>query len=195
MAASSAADDPPPKLPYRLEALIWDPQHNFNQQKRYGYEGKNTWKKFTDPHLLCEMCDQWFPAHETTCIPQDATIVPFQRNYRFTCRVCGVGQEHFEVLTNTWSSIAMTAMYNLLLTEDGTSLVKKEKSLKVADVVAWVRAHWGSLTMGRDLQQLENNQSVQKCLYHMHDPSKAGKDGPILVLTDDRSEVTRARHL
>ena len=102
---------PPPKLPYRLEALVWDAQHHFNQQNRYGYNGK-TWRKYCDPMLMCEMCDQWFACHEVTCMPQGAQFVPFQRNYRFTCRVCGAGQEHFEVLTNTWSSIALTAMYS-----------------------------------------------------------------------------------
>ena len=144
---------PPPKLPYRLEALVWDAQHHFNQQNRYGYNGK-TWRKYCDPMLMCEMCDQWFACHEVTCMPQGAQFVPFQRNYRFTCRVCGAGQEHFEVLTNTWSSIALTAMYNLLLTENGASFVAKERWLKVADVVAWVRAHWDSLCMGRDLSQV-----------------------------------------
>ena len=55
--------EPPPRLTYRLEALIWDAQHHFNQQNRYGYNGKG-WKRFSDPMLLCEMCDQWFPASE-----------------------------------------------------------------------------------------------------------------------------------
>ena len=177
---------PPPKLSYRLEALVWDAQHHFNQQNRYGYNGK-TWRKYSDPMLMCEMCDQWFACHEVTCLPQGAQFVPFQRNYRFTCRVCGAGQEHFEVLTNTWSSIAMTAMYNLLLTENATGFVAKEKWLKVADVVAWVRAHWGALCMGRDLAQLEENKSINKCLYHM--VSLAGKEGPLVQLSDDRAEV------
>ena len=181
---------PPPKLSYRLEALVWDAQHHFNQQNRYGYNGK-TWRKYSDPMLMCEMCDQWFACHEVTCMPQGAQFVPFQRNYRFTCRVCGAGQEHFEVLTNTWSSIAMTAMYNLLLTENGTSFVAKEKWLKVADVVAWVRAHWGALCMGRDLAQLEENKSINKCLYHM--VSLAGKEGPLVQLSDDRAEVKLCR--
>ena len=185
----------PPKLSYRLEALVWDAQHHFNQQNRYGYNGK-TWRKYCDPMLMCEMCDQWFACHEVTCMPQGAQFVPFQRNYRFTCRVCGAGQEHFEVLTNTWSSIAMTAMYNLLLTENGTSFVAKEKWLKVADVVAWVRAHWGALCMGRDLAQLEENKSINKCLYHMAstEPAKAGKEGPLVQLSVDRAEV-KLHHL
>lgn len=61
------AAEPPPKLPYRLEALVWDSQHHFNQQNRYGYAGK-TWKKYSEPMLMCEMCDQWFAAKEV-CRP------------------------------------------------------------------------------------------------------------------------------
>ena len=87
-------------------------------------------------------------------MPPDARFVPFQRNYRFTCRVCGAGTEHFEVLTNTWSSVIMTATYNLLLTDDGTSLVKKERWLKVADITEFIRNNWGSLTMGRGRDQV-----------------------------------------
>ena len=130
MASSSAAES----FPYNLKTLQWDALHHFNSQNKYGYLGKG--RKLGDPVLQCDLCEQWFLLKDVACVPKDAGFVPFQRNYRFTCRVCGVGQEHFEVLTNTWSSIAMTAMYNLLLTDDGTSLVKKEKSLKVADVVA-----------------------------------------------------------
>ena len=90
----------------------------------------------------------------------------------------------------------MTAMYNLLLTENGTSFVAKEKWLKVAEVVAWVRAHWGALCMGRDLAQLEENKSINKCLYHMasSDPAKAGKEGPLVQLSVDRAEV-KLHHL
>ena len=130
-------------------------------------------------------------------MPQGAQFVPFQRNYRFTCRVCGAGQEHFEVLTNTWSSIALTAMYNLLLTENGASFVAKERWLKVADVVAWVRAHWGSLCMGRDLAQLEGNQCITKCLYHLASggAAAAGKEGPLVQLSADRAEVKLLQHL
>ena len=67
--------DPPPRLPYRLEALIWDAQHHFNQQNRYGYNGKS-WKRFTDPMLLCEMCDQWFPVAE---VPLSSVCSAFVR--------------------------------------------------------------------------------------------------------------------
>ena len=56
----------------------------------------------------------------------------------------------------------MTAMYNLLLTDDAASFVKKEKWLKVADVITWVRSHWGALCMGRDLAQMDQNSSLNK---------------------------------
>ena len=148
-----AEDELPKKFSYNLDNLRWDAAHHFNEQNRYSYTGRG--RKLGDPALQCERCMQWFHAKDTSCVPEEVGFVPFQRNYRFTCRVCGAGQEHFEVLTNTWSSIALTAMYNLLLTENGASFVAKERWLKVADVVAWVRAHWGSLCMGRDLAQLE----------------------------------------
>ena len=117
MAAESSSDGPVPivelKLPYKLTALNWDEAHHFNSQNRYGYTGRK--RKLCDPALQCDTCEQWFLVDEVGCVGADAGFVAFQRNYRFTCRVCGAGQEHFEVLTNTWSSIALTAMYNLLL--------------------------------------------------------------------------------
>jgi len=90
--AESSTSNAPPKLPYRLEALKWDDAHVFNEQNRYGYAG-HKWTHFTKPMLMCEVCDQWFHASSTTVIMDEIAFVPFQRNYRFVCRVCGQGQE------------------------------------------------------------------------------------------------------
>lgn len=94
-------------------------------------------------------------------MPQGAQFVPFQRNYRFTCRVCGGGEEQWELLPNPWSSVVMTAMLNLLLDGKGDHLTPS-KWLKAADVTEWIAAHWGSLTTGRSLQQLRENSAVTK---------------------------------
>ena len=91
-ASAESTSNAPAKLPYRLEALKWNDAHVFNEQNRYGYAG-NKWTHYSKPMLMCEMCDQWFHASSTTVITDEITFVPFQRNYRFVCRVCGQGQE------------------------------------------------------------------------------------------------------
>ena len=106
-------------LPYSLKTLQWDPLHHFNAQNKYSYSGKG--RKLCDPMLQCDMCEQWFHLDETACVPKDAKFVPFQRNYRFSCRLCAGGTEQFELQMNTWTSVVLTALYNLLLSPDGTS--------------------------------------------------------------------------
>ena len=91
---------------------------------------------------------------QVTCIIVEDKFVPFQRNYRFQCRICAGGEERFELLTNTWTSIVLTAMYNLFLSDDGNSLGDGSRWTKLTDISAWIESHWGSLTSGRDLQQV-----------------------------------------
>ena len=161
--AAESSDGPVPsvelKLPYKLTALNWDEAHHFNSQNRYGYTGRK--RKLCDPALQCDTCEQWFLVDEVGCVGADAGFVAFQRNYRFTCRVCGGGEEQWELLPNPWSSVVMTAMLNLLLDGKGDHLTPS-KWLKAADVTEWIAAHWGSLTTGRSLQQLRENSAVTK---------------------------------
>ena len=79
----------------------------------------------------------------------DESFVPFQRNYRFTCRICKQGPEEFEVQSNTWTSIVVTAMYNLLLCDDNSSL-RAGAWIKVSEIVDWLKEHWGSLAAGSE---------------------------------------------
>ena len=98
-------------LPYALKTLQWDVNHHFNAQNKYGYTGKG--RKLGDAMLQCDTCEQWFHLEHCTSVPKGTNFVPFQRNYRFMCRVCTQGPELFELQENTWSSIVLTAMYNL----------------------------------------------------------------------------------
>lgn len=96
----------------------------------------------------------------------------------------------FETVTNTWSSVVLTAMYNMLLSDDGKTFAKREKWLKVAEVTEWVVARWGSLTQGRDKQSMESNASIAKCLHAMCDASRTpAKDTPLVELSEDGSKV------
>ena len=52
---------------------------------------------------------------QVSCVSETDGFVAFQRNYRFQCRICAGGEERWELLTNTWTSIVLTAMYNLFL--------------------------------------------------------------------------------
>ena len=169
-----------PALPYSIKSLTWDNNHHFNSQNKYGYLG--TKRKLSDPMLQCEMCEQWFFLTEVGCVPKETKFVPFQRNYRFSCRVCTAGPEHFELQTNTWTSIVLTALYNLQLSEDGTSL-KAGVSSNVNDVVSWVQEHWGGLTCGRNLSQMLDNSAIPKCLQY---PANSN----LFSLSEDRSKVT-----
>ena len=108
------------KLPYSLKNLQWDANHFFNTQNKYSYTGKG--RKLGDAALQCDLCEQWFLLKDVACVPKDAGFVPFQRNYRFSCRICTQGSEQFELQTNTWTSIVLTAVYNLLLTDDNAGL-------------------------------------------------------------------------
>ena len=152
------------ELPYALKQLNWDQMHHFNSQDTYGYKGEP--RLLSDAMLQCDMCEQWFFLSEVGCVPKDAKpFVPFQRNYRFSCRICTGGTEQFELQQNTWTSIALTAIYNLLLSDDGTSL-KAGVWLKVKNVVSWVQSHWGGLTSGRHQSQLLENSAISKCLLY-----------------------------
>ena len=175
MASSSA----PETLPYSLKTLQWDAMHHFNSNNKYSYSGKG--RKLSDPMLQCDMCEQWFHLKEVSCVSKDVAFVPFQRNYRFSCRICTAGPEQFELQTNTWTSIVLTAIYNLLLSSDGTTLNAGEW-VKVQDVVTWVQEHWGGLTAGRNLAQLIENAAVPKCLLY-------AQNSQTFTVSDDRSEV------
>ena len=179
-----AAATPPYTLPYSLKTLSWDAQHIFNVQNKYSYTGKG--RKLGDPCLQCDLCEQWFHLRDVSCVPADAGFVAFQRNYRFSCRVCTQGPEQFELQENTWTSVVLTAIYNLLLTDDNSAL-RAGDWLKVRDVVQWLQEHGGSLTTGRDLSQLRENSAVQKCIQY---PQTSGA-GPsaLFSLSEDRSEV------
>ena len=166
-------------LPYNLKTLSWDAMHHFNANNKYSYSGKG--RKLGDPVLQCDVCEQWFLLKEVACVPKEANFVPFQRNYRFSCRVCTNGPEQFELQTNTWTSIVLTAMYNLLLADDGSSL-RAGEYIKVADIVTWIQEHWGSLTSGRNLSQLLENAAVPKCLAY-------AQNAQTFTFSDDRSEV------
>lgn len=168
-------------LPYSLKTLTWDTAHQFNSQNKYGYTGKP--RKLCDPMLQCEVCDQWFHLKEVSCVSESDGFVAFQRNYRFQCRICAGGEERWELLTNTWTSIVLTAMYNLFLSEDGTTLDAALKWVKIKAISEWVEAHWGSLTAGRDLQQLRENNAVSKCL-------QVGANATIFALNEDKTEAT-----
>lgn len=167
------------KLPYSLKNLQWDANHFFNAQNKYSYTGKG--RKLGDPALQCDLCEQWFLCKDVACVPKDAGFVAFQRNYRFSCRICTQGPEQFELQTNTWTSIVLTAVYNLLLTDDGAGL-RPGVYLKVKDIVAWLRDNWGSLAAGRDLGQLVENSAVQKCILYP-------QNSALFTVSDDRSEV------
>ena len=163
MAASSSV--PVEALPYSLKLLSWDQFHHFNSQNKYSYSGCG--RKLSDPALQCEMCEQWFLLKEVKCVGKEDNFVPFQRNYRFSCRVCAAasGGEQYECYTNTWTSIVLTAMYNLILSDDGTSL-KAGTWLQVKDIIDWVKDHWGSLTAGRNMAQMLENSAINKCLLY-----------------------------
>jgi len=176
-----AEDELPKKFSYNLDNLRWDAAHHFNEQNRYSYTGRG--RKLGDPALQCERCMQWFHAKDTSCVPEEVGFVPFQRNYRFTCRVCTGAKELFEVLPNTWSSIVLTAVYNLLLSDDRATIGESRKTASVKDIVEWIQSHWGSLTSGRSLPQLLENNAVPKCLHHSHN---AG----LLIVSADKTEVS-----
>ena len=165
-------------LPYSLKALNWDTLHHFNSQNKYGYQGKP--RVLADAMLQCDMCEQWYFLNEVACVPKDANFQPFQRNYRFSCKFCA-GVEQFELQTNTWTSIVLTAIYNLLLSDDGTSL-KAGVWLKVKSIVDWLQANWGSLTTGRDQAQMLENSAVPKCLLYT-------QNSGLFTVSEDRSEV------
>ena len=145
------------QLPYSLRNLQWDVQHHFNVQNKYSYTGKS--RKLGDPMLHCDMCEQWFHLKDVSCVPADANFVPFQRNYRFCCRICVQGPEQFEVQINTWTSVVLTATYNLLLTDDRSAL-HAGKWVKTREVVEWIEQNWGTLCAGRDMSQLLENNAV-----------------------------------
>jgi len=168
-------------LPYSLKSLSWDAQHQFNSQNKYGYTGKQ--RRLSDPMLQCEMCDQWFFAAEVSCITPADRFVAFQRNYRFRCRICGSGAESWEALPNTWTSIVLTAMYNLHLSDDEASLGSC-KWLSVKEISAWIEAHWGSLTRGRDLLQLQERDVVSKALFYNQQSSG------FFVPSEDKTKAT-----
>ena len=167
------------QLPYSLRNLQWDVQHHFNVQNKYSYTGKS--RKLGDPMLHCDMCEQWFHLKDVSCVPADANFVPFQRNYRFCCRICVQGPEQFEVQINTWTSVVLTATYNLLLTDDRSAL-HAGKWVKTREVVEWIEQNWGTLCAGRDMSQLLENNAVQKCIAY---PQNA----TLFTASPDRSEV------
>ena len=152
--------EPPKKLAYSLKNLTWDPIHCFNQQNKYSYNGKG--RKLGDAMLQCDMCEQWFHLKDVKCVP-NSDFVPFQRNYRFSCSVCVQGPEQFELQTNTWTSIVLTACYNLLLNKDQTALMTNHW-LKVSSIIEWMQKNWGSLATGRSLSQLVEGNTVENCL-------------------------------
>ena len=169
----------PETLPYNWKKLTWDAQHHFNAQNKYSYSGKG--RKLADPVLQCDLCENWFHVHEVGCVSKEDNFVAFQRNYRFSCRICTGGAEQFELQTNAWTSIVLTAIYNLLLAENGQTL-EPGKWVKVRDIVAWIQEHWGSLALGRNVDQLLQNNAVSKCLLYT-------QNSGLFSVSDDRSEV------
>jgi len=176
------------KLPYNLDKLNWDPSHHFNGQNRYGYTGKG--RKLGDAMLQCETCMQWFHGKEVSCLTEQDVFVAFQRNYRFSCRICSGGSEQFSLLTNTWSWIVVTALHNLQLPLDmknndvmevTTRLPGERRWVPVDEITEWIRDHWGSLCHGRSIAQLEEGNAVRKCLAH--------SDGTC-TLNHDKTEAT-----
>mmetsp|Transcript_24890 Transcript_24890/g.82764 ORF Transcript_24890/g.82764 Transcript_24890/m.82764 type:complete len:540 (+) Transcript_24890:46-1665(+) len=176
------------KLPYSLDKLSWDSAHHFNTQNKYGYAGKG--RKLGDAMLQCETCLQWFHAREVSCLTDADVFVPFQRNYRFACRICAGGREQFEPLTNPWSWVVVTAVQNLQLpleaknaevVECTSKLPETRKWVPVAEIVQWIRNHWGSLCHGRAQAQLDDAGAVQKAIAH--------SEG-VLHASSDKSEVS-----
>ena len=160
-------------------------------QNRYGYTGRG--RKLGDPMLQCEMCMQWFHAKDVEALKPEDAFVPFQRNYRFVCRICAGGREQLEFVTNTWSSVCLTSLYNLLLSEKGESSGASQstsqstaqstsqstaqstvslsgqsisqRAVKVSEIREWILHRWeSSLTRGRNLQQLTENKAIERHL-------------------------------
>lgn len=161
------------KLPYNLDKLTWDSAHHFNAQNKYSYTGKG--RRLGDPMLQCESCLQWFFSKDVGCLPKEGRFVAFQRNYRFSCRICASGTEQFSLLTNSWSAVVVTALHNLQLPLELKNSEVMEvtsrspvirKWVSIDEIIEWIRNHWGSLCHGRSITQLEGN-AVRKCLAHM----------------------------
>merc|ERR1719446_159496 len=157
--------------------------------------------------LQCEMCMQWFHAKDVEALKPEDAFVPFQRNYRFVCRICAGGREQLEFVTNTWSSVCLTSLYNLLLSEKGESSGASQstaqstsqstaqstvslsgqsisqRAVKVSEIREWILHRWeSSLTRGRNLQQLTENKAIEKSLFSSGNTS-------LWSISDDRSEV------
>ena len=88
------------------------------------------------------------------------------------------------MLVNTWSSIALSALYNLLLVDGNASLGEPKRWISIDAIETWIKEHWGSLTHGRNMAQLSVNKAVPKCLYHAHNNGE-------LMLSQDKTEVSR----
>ncbi|KAL3927395.1 MAG: hypothetical protein SGPRY_002840 [Prymnesium sp.] len=132
--------------------------------------------------LICP----WSPREKVSCVQESDKFVAFQRNYRFQCRVCVGGEEKFELLPNSWTSIVLTAVYNLLLSDNGTTLGDCTKWLKIKEIAQWIEQHSGSLTTGRDVQRIGEVDTVLKSLQRERQPRRA----PLITQTDLQQYTT-----
>jgi len=101
-------------LPYNIDVLKWDPDHQVNGNDIYCYCGKDgDWYR----HMLqCCRCSQWF--HEKCITNLTHPLLAGDRFYLFLCSVCNNGNEERIMRLSselTVEDIAHLALYNLTL--------------------------------------------------------------------------------
>ena len=147
--------------------LTWDERHFFNAEGVYCYCGES--RTYGEVALRCSACDQWFHGR---CIraPAVKEMMPLQRNYLFTCRMCvgpvAEAEERLELIENSWSGMAETAILNLALNADGRSFRTEDAGGRTTrfslkdEITPWIREHFASVGYGRELVKLDEKQSA-----------------------------------
>jgi hypothetical protein len=151
------------------ERLDWDALHHFNAQRTYCYCGED--RTYAEPAAQCNECSQWFHAR---CIEASsaASLVPMQRNYEFTCRACGQGNERFEFTMSYWRVISETTILNLALNQQGTGFRTEEdgaRTVRVSlsdEIIPWATKHFATLGHGRELAKMVAQAALDKCVFN-----------------------------
>ncbi|CAO3657294.1 unnamed protein product [Mucor hiemalis] len=148
------------KLPYNLEALTWDNDHNWNIENTYCYcgEGLND----DQPAIRCEKCRQWFHGDCISCMVKP--LILGDTFGTFHCSVCNQGEETFQRKGLSWIAIVHLVIYHLIRKAQIEDAQKSPKSRRdhyyfrwKEDVCAFIDDYWDYLVPDKQRSLTWNN--------------------------------------
>ncbi|CAH0388322.1 unnamed protein product [Bemisia tabaci] len=154
------------ELPYKLDSLLWDTQHQTNSTGQYCYcGGAGDWFL---KMLQCGRCKQWF--HERCVRALTCPLFIGDRFFIFVCGACHRGVEILRRIEMTWSDLVHLALFNLTAYE-----CRKYHDLD--NLMKFLLSNWSSLQLPPKMFSSSREEIRENVTNVLHSDKKRFKDG------------------